>query len=68
MISQAADHAISAKLQRIGTVSSLFDSGLEQQASQRQNGDEASDSISQAITDLAEALKTRIAEDHLTPS
>jgi hypothetical protein len=68
MISQSLDQAFSAKLQRIGAVASLFEIGLERQTNQKPHGGDASDSALQAIADLAETLKTKIAEDHLTPA
>jgi hypothetical protein len=68
MISQSLDQAFSAKLQRIGAVASLFEIGLERQTNQKPHGGDAPDSALQAIADLAETLKTKIAEDHLTPA
>jgi hypothetical protein len=67
MISQSLDQAFSAKLQRIGAVASLFEIGLERQTNQKPHGGDASAAL-QAIADLAETLKTKIAEDHLTPA
>ena len=68
MISQAVDQAIIAKLQRIGAVASIFEDGLERQADHMRHGGEAPDTVSQAITDFAEVLKTQIAETDPTPT